>query len=224
VWPGTAAFAVRSCLYQRKENTHETHCNRGTDAQSRCCKHPRTTEAGKDDFVGKFCGHLQLAESSRDDFFLASLVYGTPCISRDDPGISQHGFLLKPVAASAERRLAHHRDIGRCRPNWPAEMAVYSLAGKPAIHFKLNHRNMWAARPHCPANTSKQEVGAARITLAGNAQCTEVPRPIVGGWSATRKQSTCEAVDGKCRAGIIEANVFYRGQSQGHVQASKLSS
>lgn len=40
--------------------------------------------------------------------FLASLVYGTPCVSRDDPGISQHGFLLKPVAASAERRLAHH--------------------------------------------------------------------------------------------------------------------
>src|ERR1051325_7004711 len=57
-------------LYGRQENrvvndllpkeigdTHETHNNGGTDAQSRCCKHLRARQDGKDDFLGKYCGH-----------------------------------------------------------------------------------------------------------------------------------------------------------------------
>src|SRR5215472_4460218 len=57
IYQNVAVFAVRFRLYQRKENTHETHCNRGTDAQYRCRRRLRTTEAREDDAFGDEPAH-----------------------------------------------------------------------------------------------------------------------------------------------------------------------
>jgi hypothetical protein len=52
----------------------------------------------------------------------------------------QPGFFSKPVAASSSETCPGDY-IGRCRPNWTIEMAIYSLTGTPALHFTLNQHS-----------------------------------------------------------------------------------
>src|SRR5260370_42111259 len=44
--------ALRMISFKKIGGAHETHSNRGTDAQSRCRRHLRATEAHKDDVFG----------------------------------------------------------------------------------------------------------------------------------------------------------------------------
>src|SRR5438045_2051069 len=48
-------------------------------------------------------------------------------------GTSQPDFFLKPVTTFCRARTNHY--IGRCRPNWAVEMAVYSLTGNARSPF-----------------------------------------------------------------------------------------
>src|SRR5262249_40794433 len=68
LYRGQENRVLNDLLPKKLGGNHETLSNRGTDAQSRCRRHLRTTRARKDDVFGKQRAHYDQSTTARHTY------------------------------------------------------------------------------------------------------------------------------------------------------------